>query len=92
MTAPRNQLPTYLARWAAPRWIRIALEKLLSPERIAVLYGVPERLVRVIPFDRVCAIKVTIPRTMGIRGSGSAFDRDLYGAQQHGPLAELEVL
>lgn len=63
----------------------------LEPARIAQRYGVPAASVRVIPFERVRAIKVTLPRTSGARGSGSAGDRDVYGAQQHGPLATLVV-
>ena len=63
----------------------------LAAARIAPLYGVPTQLVNVIPFDRVRAIKVTFPRRSGERGSGSAFDRDVYGAQQHGPLAEMDI-
>lgn len=63
----------------------------LAPERIGAAYGVPVELVRVIPFDRVRAIKVTLPRRFASHGSGSAFDRDVYGAQQHGPLAQMEV-
>ena len=63
----------------------------LAAARIAPLYGVPTQLVNVRPFDRVRAIKVTFPRRSGERGSGSAFDRDVYGAQQHGPLAEMDI-
>ncbi|HTH98362.1 MAG TPA: DUF4387 domain-containing protein [Stellaceae bacterium] len=63
----------------------------MTPAAIAPLYGVPGQLVNVIPFDRVRAIKITFPRQSGERGSGSAFDRDVYGAQQHGPLAEVEI-
>ncbi|UFN47111.1 DUF4387 domain-containing protein [Roseomonas sp. OT10] len=63
----------------------------LAPGRIAELYGVETQHVAVIPFDRVRAIKVTLPRRSGQRGSGSAFDRDVYGAQQHGPLAGIEI-
>jgi hypothetical protein len=63
----------------------------LDSARIAALYGVPEAGVSIIPFERVHAIKVTIPRRAGLRGSGSAFDRDVYGAQQHGPIAEIEL-
>jgi hypothetical protein len=58
---------------------------------IGALYGIEEALVRVMPFDRVRAIKITIPRRTGDYGSGSAFDRDVYGAQQHGPLVDLEI-
>jgi hypothetical protein len=32
-----------------------------------------------------------LPRVTGQHGSGSPFDRDVYGAQQHGPLAALEI-
>ena len=46
---------------------------------------------RVIPFGRVWAIKICMPRRWGTHGSGSAFDRDVYGAQQHGLLADVEV-
>jgi hypothetical protein len=58
---------------------------------IAKLYDVEEALVRIMPFDRVRAIKITIPRRSGDYGSGSAFDRDVYGAQQHGPLVDLAI-
>jgi hypothetical protein len=63
----------------------------LTQNSVAALYGVPGQLVSIIPFDRVRAIKITFPRTAGERGSGSAFDRDVYGAQQHGPLAEIDI-
>ena len=58
---------------------------------IAPLYDVEEALVRIMPFDRVRAIKITLPRRTGAHGSGSAFDRDVYGAQQHGPLVDLQI-
>jgi hypothetical protein len=58
---------------------------------IAKLYDVEEGLVRIMPFERVRAIKITIPRRTGAHGSGSAFDRDVYGAQQHGPLVDLAI-
>lgn len=63
----------------------------MTPERIGALYDTPSDLVRVIAFDRVRAIKVCMPRRWGSNGSGSAFDRDVYGAQQHGPLGDAEV-
>lgn len=70
---------------------RVIGSGVLVARTIAPLYGVAEALVRVMPFERVRAIKITIPRTTGERGSGSAFDRDVYGAQQHGPLVELAI-
>lgn len=70
---------------------RVRDSGVLAPEKIGPLYDVSGQLVSVIPFDRVRAIKVTFPRRSGERGSGSAFDRDVYGAQQHGPLADIDV-
>jgi len=70
---------------------RVMSSGMLTERVIAPLYGVDEALVRIMPFERVRAIKITIPRTTGERGSGSAFDRDVYGAQQHGPLVDLAI-
>ena len=70
---------------------RVMRSGVLSERVIASLYGVDAALVRIMPFERVRAIKITIPRTTGERGSGSAFDRDVYGAQQHGPLVDLAI-
>ncbi len=61
----------------------------LAPERIAALYGVPPDAVRVTPFERVLTIKVALPRPGA--GSGAPGDRDVYGCQQHFPLADVEV-
>jgi hypothetical protein len=58
---------------------------------VARRYHIAERDVAVIAFERVHAVKITIPRRWGTRGSGSAGDRDVYGAQQHGPLVDLEI-
>ncbi|WP_326543693.1 DUF4387 domain-containing protein [Pseudorhodoferax sp.] len=70
---------------------RVLASAALQPARIAALYGTAEDQVRIVPFDRVRAIKVCMPRRWGTHGSGSAFDRDVYGAQQHGLLADQEV-
>lgn len=71
---------------------RRALESdALSARRIAALYRAGADEVQVIPFERVLAIKITVPRRWGTLGSGSPGDRDVYGAQQHGPLVDLEV-
>ena len=70
---------------------RVMRSGVLAPQTIAPLYRVAPDLVRIMPFERVRAIKITIPRITGTRGSGSAFDRDVYGAQQHGPLVDLAI-
>ena len=59
---------------------------------LARRYKISASEIAVIPFARVNAIKITIPRRWGGRGSGSAGDRDVYGAQQHGPLVDLEIV
>ncbi|MDM0026713.1 DUF4387 domain-containing protein [Variovorax saccharolyticus] len=74
----------------APTCRRVLDAGVLTPQAVASLYGVGADAVSIIPFQRVHAIKVTVPRTTGARGSGSAFDRDVYGAQQHGLLGEIE--
>jgi len=73
----------------AQTYRRVLQSGVLDAGAVAELYRVDARQVSIIGFDRVSAIKVTIPRNFGMRGSGSAFDRDVYGAQQHGPLAAL---
>ena len=78
--------------FADARYYRRVLESTsFTPAEIARRYRVEEGDVAVIPFERVHAIKITIPRRWGSRGSGSAGDRDVYGAQQHGPLVDLEI-
>lgn len=63
----------------------------LTADEVARRYGVEPEDVAIVAFDRVRAIKVTLPRRWGTRGSGSPGDRDVYGAQQHGPLVDLKI-
>jgi hypothetical protein len=70
---------------------RVLDSKGFTAAEVAKRYRISEIDVAVIPFERVHAIKITIPRRWGSRGSGSAGDRDVYGAQQHGPLADIEI-
>jgi len=53
---------------------------------IAGLYHVAEREVQIIPFPQAYAIKIVLPRAVS---SGAPGDRDVYGAQQHGPLTPI---
>lgn len=70
---------------------RVINSGVLTPERIGELYRAQPDDVQVIPFARVRAIKITVPRRWGTPGSGSSGDRDVYGAQQHGPLVGMEI-
>lgn len=58
----------------------------LSARVIAQRYGV--QTVKVIPYPAANAIKIVIPRTTI---AGSPGDTDVYGAQQHRPLLDVEI-
>lgn len=62
--------------------------KVLTPRRFAALYNVSDNEVAVIPFDVALAIKITLPRAIP---AGSPGDSDVYGAQQHAPLMDIEI-
>ncbi len=53
---------------------------------MARIYGVPpSRILDAVYFGSACAVKVTMARPIA---SGAVGDGDVYGAQQHMPLAE----
>jgi hypothetical protein len=60
----------------------------LQPAAIAPLYGLKAQQVELIPYPPALAIKIAMDRTIV---AGTPGDRDVYGAQQHGPLLEIEV-
>ncbi len=63
--------------------------RLIGADLIASTYGVSaERIKSVIYFDPGKAVKVSLQRNVP---SGSSGDTDVYGAQQHAPLLDLEV-
>jgi hypothetical protein len=61
----------------------------LSPSRVAALYHVAPDSVRVAPLERLLTIKIALPRPGS--SSGAPGDRDVYGCQQHFPLADLAI-
>ena len=68
---------------------RVKRSNMFSRELFAEIYRIPvERVLNFCFFDQACAIKATIARSVS---SGTAGDRDVFGAQQHAPLLELEV-
>lgn len=60
----------------------------LTAESIGKLYGVPISAVEIIPYPLGRAIKIVMPRRLT---AGDPGDRDVYGAQQHAPLLEIEI-
>jgi len=55
---------------------------------VAALYGVREDQVRIVPYPPANAIKIVLDRKVV---AGTPGDRDVYGAQQHGPLLGLDL-
>jgi len=60
----------------------------LSAALFAKLYGVKESDVLFTVYAPGLAFKATLPR---LRSSGDIGDTDVYGAQQHAPLLDVEV-
>ena len=61
---------------------------LLAPDAVAELYGAEQGNVTVHSFREVLALKITMPRDVS---SGTPTDRDVYGSQQHFPLADINI-
>ena len=60
-----------------------------AEQSIANLYGIATTSVSITPFYLIRTIKVSFSRPMP--SSGSPADRDVYGCQQHFPLANLDI-
>ena len=60
----------------------------LGPALFARLYNVAEREVLFTPYDAAFAFKATLPRLVA---AGDIGDTDVYGAQQHAPLLEVDI-
>ncbi len=68
---------------------RVLASQVLSPLLFAQLYSIPAATVRMYEIPSVLAVKVTYDRPGP--SSGAPGDRDVYGAQQHGPLLNVEI-
>lgn len=64
------------------------VEKRLTKEDIARAYDTDAKEIDIIPYAVVNSIKITFPRR---HVSGSICDSDVYGCQQHVPLANIEI-
>jgi hypothetical protein len=67
---------------------RAAQSEAITPAKIAPLYGVAADSVTIINYPLGRAIKIVVPRQIM---SGDPGDRDVYGAQQHAPLLDVEL-
>lgn len=62
--------------------------KVINEELMCRLYKIgPEDIINIVEFTPAKAIKITIKRPIS---SGDLGETDVYGAQQHGPLIDLE--
>lgn len=68
---------------------RVADSEVLTPGAVAQLYELAPEDVKIVYFDAANAIKITMPRKGPT--SGAPGDRDVYGAQQHGPLLGIAI-
>jgi hypothetical protein len=67
---------------------RVAATGVLGPALFSHLYGVSENEVLFTPYPAGNAFKATIPRRIP---SGDVGDTDIYGAQQHAPLLDVDI-
>ena len=78
----------HFLRFRTPKDLATRRYQLPVTALISRLYSVPESDVLLVEFPPANAFKATIPR---LHGSGAVEDSDVYGAQQHGPLMDVEL-
>lgn len=67
----------------------VKTSNVITREKIAELYGLElKQITQLVYFDAAQGIKITFDRKIS---SGTCLDSDVYGAQQHAPLGELEI-
>jgi len=70
-------------------YLEVKSQKVINKELISRLYRIDqEQIVSIIYFDPALAVKITIIRPIS---AGAPGERDVYGAQQHGPLLTIEI-
>ena len=62
--------------------------KSVTKEKISKAYNMEEEKIDIIVYEIVNSFKITFPRRII---SGSVLDSDIYGCQQHVPLANIEI-
>jgi hypothetical protein len=70
------------------RYRAVKATGVLSAALFSRLYGVPEKDILFTPYDAASAFKATLPRPIP---AGDFGDTDVYGAQQHAPLLDVEI-
>jgi hypothetical protein len=67
---------------------KVVKSGVINEQLFARLYGVDAKDVLYTPYPAAFALKGTIPRRVS---SGDVGDTDVYGAQQHAPLLDIEI-
>jgi hypothetical protein len=68
---------------------RVKKANIFTKDNISHLYNLDKKdITDIVFFDRAMGIKVTMNRKVS---SGTCFDRDVYGAQQHAPLLDILI-
>ncbi len=68
---------------------RVIKANVFTKENISELYNLESKdITGIVFFERALGIKVTMNRKIS---SGTSFDRDVYGAQQHAPLLDILI-
>lgn len=70
-------------------YFRVKDADIINEDTIARIYNISTSdIINIVAFDPAKGIKITIARKIS---SGTIGDRDVYGAQQHAPLMNLEI-
>lgn len=70
-------------------YAKVKQQEVITKKNIAKLYHLQETMItNIVFYDPALGFKVTFDRKVS---SGTCFDRDVYGAQQHTPLGELFI-
>ncbi|MET3699871.1 hypothetical protein ABID53_004256 [Bacillus oleivorans] len=69
-------------------YLKVVNSYIISQDKIAELYGCDPEQVQIYEYEKVSSIKISIPRRYP---SGDIHDTDVFGAQQHVPLMNLEI-
>lgn len=68
---------------------KVKAAQAINKENFSEIYGIPQSdIFHLVYFDPAKAVKVTIRRPIS---SGALGETDVYGAQQHAPLMNLEI-
>ncbi len=67
---------------------KVVKSGVINEQLFARLYGVDAKDVLYTPYPAALALKGTIPRRIS---SGDIGDTDVYGAQQHAPMLDVEI-